>query len=181
MGTEDAIEEIWEMFRETDRRFQETDRKFAETDRKLEQTMKAIGELGNRLGEFVEHSIKPALVRLFRERGIEVHEVYTDVEGERYGLAAQIDLLVVDRDVCVVVEAKSKLGVEDVDAHGERMEKFKRIFPRYADARAWGAVAAMLLPEEVARYAYRKGFYVIAPRGEDVAILNDQDFQPAEW
>jgi hypothetical protein len=29
--------------------------------------------------------------------------------------------------------------------------------PRYADVRAMGAVAAMVVPEDVARYAYRKG------------------------
>ena len=188
MSTEEAIEEIWEMFRETDRRMketdrrmQETDRKMQETDRKLQETLKAVGDLGNRLGEFVEHSIKPALVRLFRERGIEVHEVHRDVYGERDGVSAQVDLLVVDEDVCVVVEAKSKLLVEDVDDHVERMEKFKRVFPRYADARALGAVAAIVLPEDVAKYAYRRGFFVLTAKGEDVVILNDEDFTPAEW
>lgn len=185
MSTEETIEEIWEMFRETDRRFKETDHKFEQTDRKferkLEETMQIIGQLGNRLGEFVEYAIKPALVRLFRERGIEVHEVHRDVYGERDDLATQVDLLVVDEDVCVVVEAKSKLGVEDVDGHIERMEKFKRIFPRYADTRALGAVAAMVLPDDVARYAYRKGFFVITSKGEDVEILNDADFEPVAW
>ena len=174
MSNEEAIEEIWEMFRETDRRFKET-------DRKLEETTKAIGELGNRLGQFVEYSIKPALVRLFRQRGIEVHEVHRDVEGERNGVAAQVDLLVVDEDVCVVVEVKSKLTTEDVDNHVDRMGRFKRVFPRYDDARALGAVAAMVLPDDVAKYAYRRGFFVITSKGEDVVILNDEDFTPAEW
>lgn len=174
MSHEEAIKEIWEMFEETDRRMRET-------DRKLKETTKAIGELGNRLGEFVEYSIKPALVRLFRERGIEVHETHRDVSGERGGVAAQVDLLVVDEDVCVVVEAKTKLAVEHIDQHIERMEKFKRVFPRYADTRAMGAVAATVLPDDVATYAYRKGLFVIAPKGEDVEILNDEDFQPAVW
>ncbi|MDS4057722.1 MAG: hypothetical protein RKP73_04020 [Candidatus Contendobacter sp.] len=39
------------------------------------------------------------------------------------------------------------------------MGKFKRLMPRYADVRAMGAVAAMVVPREVARYAYRQGLY----------------------
>ena len=61
---------------ETDRRFQETDRRFQETDRKIKQVSKQIGKLGNRLGEFVELQVRPCAVGLFRERGIDVHELY---------------------------------------------------------------------------------------------------------
>jgi hypothetical protein len=85
MNNQQAIDEIWTMFRETDRKFQETDRKFQEmnkkTNRKIQEVNLAIGRLGNRLGEFVEGLVKPAVVRLFRERGIEVHEVHHDISG----------------------------------------------------------------------------------------------------
>jgi hypothetical protein len=160
---------------------QETDRKMQETDRMVRQTSEQLGKLGNRLGEYVEYSIKPALVRLFRERGIDVQQVHMDISAKSDHLATQIDLLVVDGDICVVVEAKSKLSNDDVDEHTERMEMFKRLFPRYGDTRAMGAVAAMVLPEDVARYAYRQGFFVITSKVEDVVILNDEDFTPAEW
>jgi hypothetical protein len=158
MSTEEAIEEIWEMFRETDRRFKETDRKFAETERTLEETE-----------------------RLVQERGIKVYEVYHDLSARRNGIAAQVDLLVKDEDLCVVVEAKSSLSSEDVDKHVERMNKFKSLFRGYDEARVLGAIAAIVLPDDVARYAYRRGFFVITQKGEDVVILNDEDFTPAEW
>ncbi len=185
---QEQIDEIWELFRETDRRFKETDRKMAETnrkmaetDQKLDKTLQAIGELGNRLGEFVEHAIEPALVRLFQQRGIDVHEVHRDMSGKREGLATQVDLLVVDNEECVVVEAKSKLDVDDVDRHIHRMDIFKTVFPRYDDVQAMGAVAGMVIPEDVAKYAYRQGFYVIAPSGDDVVVMNDDDFTPKAW
>jgi hypothetical protein len=71
--------------------------------------------------------------------------------------------------------------VDDVNDHLERMEKFKPLFPEYADKKAFGAVAAMVIPEDVARYAYRKGFFVIAQKGETAEMLNDAQFEPRAW
>ena len=190
-----TLDEVWALFREvadaqkeTDRKFQETDRKFQETarqieatDRQIKQISKKIGDLGNRLGEFVEGLVKPALVRLFQARGIAVHEVYPDVSVDRHNEGIQIDLLVVNDTEAVLVEVKSKLAQTDVDEHLERLAKFKRMLPRYADVRALGAVAAMVVPPEVARYAYRQGLFVLAQTGDSVAILNDDRFQPKAW
>ncbi|MFZ4677573.1 MAG: hypothetical protein ACOYM4_18095, partial [Nodosilinea sp.] len=98
----EAQKETERQFQETDRRFQETDRllkaqsqesdrllkaqsqesdrRFQETDRLLkrqnQQLNEQLGKLGNRLGEFVEWQVRPAVVRLFQERGIAVHEFY---------------------------------------------------------------------------------------------------------
>ncbi len=190
-----TLDDVWALFREvadaqkeTDRKFQETDRKFQETarqieatDRQIKQISKKIGDLGNRLGEFVEGLVKPALVRLFQARGIAVHEVHPDVSVDRHNEGIQIDLLVVNDTEAVLVEVKSKLAQADVDEHLERLAKFKRMLPRYAGVRALGAVAAMVVPSEVARYAYRQGLFVLAQTGESVEILNDDRFQPKAW
>jgi hypothetical protein len=199
MATTTTLDEVWALFREvakaqrevakaqkeTDRRFQETERfmkeRSKENDRRMKQLSEQLGRLGNRLGEFVEEMVKPAVVRLFRERGIEVHEVYPDVEVERGGEGIQIDILVVNESEAVLVEVKSKLVQADVDAHMERLGKFKRLLPRYGDVRVMGAVAAMVVPKDVARYAYRQGLFVLAQSGESVVILNDGGFKPNTW
>jgi len=140
-----------------------------------------LGNLGNRLGEFVEGLVKPALVRLFQARGIAIREVHPDVEVDRGDEGIEIDLLVVNGSEAVLVEVKSKLTQADVDEHLERLGKFKRMLPRYADVQALGAVAAMVVPKEVARYAYRRGLFVLAQSGESVVILNDEKFHPKVW
>ncbi|MFO7033331.1 hypothetical protein B9T07_26915, partial [Limnospira fusiformis CCALA 023] len=63
----------------------------------------------------------------------------------------------------------------DIDEHLERLEKFKRLMPRYSDVKAMGAVAGMVVPEEVARYGYRRGLFVLAQSGDSVVILNDDN------
>lgn len=178
-----TYEEVLTLFREVAEAQKETDRllreQSQETDRKIKTVTATIGELGNRLGEFVEGLVRPAVVQLFRERGIEVHEVYPEVDRHDEGL--EIDLLVVNDTEAVLVEVKSKLTHADVDEHLERLGKFKRLMPRYAEVRALGAVAAMVVPREVGRYAYRKGLFVLAQSGESVVILNDAKFQPKVW
>jgi hypothetical protein len=179
--TDRKFQETDRKFQETDRKFQETDRKFQETDRQLRQIGKKIGDLGNRLGEFVEGLVKPALVRLFQSRGIAVHEVHPDIEVDRGDEGMQIDLLVVNDTEAVVVEVKSKVTMADVNEHLERLDKFKRLLPRYADVRALGAIAGMVVPKDVGRYAYRQGLFVLVQSGESVVILNDEHFQPKAW
>jgi hypothetical protein len=183
-----TLDDVWALFRETDRKFQETDQRMKDTDQRMKETDqqikelgKKIGDLGNRLGEFVEGLVKPAVVRLFQARGIAVHEVHTGIEVNRSTEGIEIDLLVVNDTEAVLVEAKSKLTVADVDEHLERLAKFKRMLPRYADVRAMGAVAAMVIPKEAARYAYRQDLFVLAQSGETVVILNDAKFQPKTW
>ncbi len=211
-----TLEEVWALFKETDRKFQETDRKFQETDHKFQETdrkfqeteriiketalanaqvaekrtrelektlYKKIGELGDRLGDFAEGFVRPAVVKLFRERGIEVHKITRKIEANnpQLNLATEIDLLVINGESCVLVEVKSNVSIDDVNEHIERMAKFKPLFPEYADKKAFGAMAGMVISENVAKYAYRKGFFVIAQQGDLAVILNDSKFQPTVW
>jgi hypothetical protein len=175
---------------ELDRKFQETDRlikelkdQTKETDKRFRETNKKLGELGNRLGEFVEGFIKPGIIRLLRERGIDVEVVTRDVEVKRphLNLAMQIDLLAINGDSCVLIEVKSRLCAEDVQEHLERMDKFKVLLPEYKDRKVFGAVAGMVVNEEVVKYAYRQGFFVITQKGDIAVILNDETFQPKTW
>ena len=176
---------LQEQTQESDRRFQETDRRFRETERVIKEQNKRVdeqlGKLGNRLGEFVEWQVRPAAVRLFQERGIDVNELSADLSVQKGDDGLEIDLLVVNGSEAIAIEVKSKLTKADVDEHLERLDKFKRLLPRYQNLKILGAVAAMVTPSEVASYAYRQGLFVIAQSGDDLVILNDTKFQPKAW
>lgn len=75
-----------------------------ETDRKPKEVLGSIGHLSHRLGECIESMIKPAVARLLRERGIEVHEVHLGVSAERDGEAIEVDRQVVKERVVVASE-----------------------------------------------------------------------------
>jgi hypothetical protein len=178
MESQVSFEDIKQLFRETDERI---DGRMAETDRRLGELGKQIGGLGNRLGEFVEGVVRPGLVRLFRERDIDVHRTLRDVAGDKNGIALQVDLLVVNDTDAVAVEVKSKLTDRDVDDHLERIGKFKILFPEFASKRLLGAVAAMVVTDGAVRYAERNGIFVIAQAGDDAVFLNTPGFEPRAW
>jgi hypothetical protein len=159
----------------------ETDKQIKETDKQINRVSKQIGELGNRLGEFVEWQVRPAVVRLFQERGIDVHEFHPGISVKRDNEGLEIDLLVVNDTDAILVEVKSKLTQRDVDEHLQRLAKFKRLMPRFRDVKALGAVAAMIVPDEVASYGCRQGLFVLVQSGENVIILNDAEFTPRVW
>ncbi len=202
-----AQKETERRFQESDHRFQETERLLKEqsqeterllteqnrktdqllteqsrkTDRQIQRVSQELGKLGNRLGEFVEWQVRPAVVRLFQARGIDVHEFHSGVSVKRADGGLEIDLLVVNTTEAILIEVKSKLTQKDVDDHVQRLGKFKQFMPRYRDVNALGAVAAMVVTDEVADYAYRQGLFVLAQSGDTVVILNDETFQPHSW
>ena len=172
--TNPTLDDVWRLF-------QETDRKFQKTERLVKQLSQNLGDIGNRLGEFVEHGVAPAVVRLFRQQGIDVHVVYPGVSAKRNGVALEIDLLVVNDGALVAVECKSKLVEAHIDAHLERLGKLKRVLPIYKDHQVMGAVAGMVVEEKVAQYALACGLYVLCQNGEQIDLHNPPGFEPAVW
>ncbi|MEO5348268.1 MAG: hypothetical protein H7836_01270 [Magnetococcus sp. YQC-3] len=171
---------------ETERMLQEerlkTEHAFRETDQIIKKMSKNIDRLGGRLGEFVEGLVAPACKTLFVQRGIPVHKVTrrvdADLPGGRY---MEIDLLVINTDAIALVEVKSKLAVEDVREHLSRLAEFKEFFPEYADKQVMGAVAAMVIEENVCRFAISSGLFVIEQAGDTLRMANDMAFQPKVW
>ena len=186
MTTLEKLEElVYVGFKETDKKWQETDRKWQETIARLDKlsrdTDKKIGDLTGKWGQFVEGMVAPAVIRLFAERGIVVTDIARQFERQRGDDGIEIDIFAKNGEYVVLIEVKSTLGVDDVNEHLERMAKFARLFPEYHDLKAVGAVAGMIIPKNVARYAYQQGFFVIAQSGETVQFLNDAKFAPKVW
>jgi len=97
------------------------------------------------------------------------------------GEEMEIDILAIDKEYAVLIEAKSTLKIEDINDHLENLGKFKRFFPEYGDRKVVGAVGGIVIEERADRYAYKKGLFVIAQKGESVRILNDSSFKPRIW
>jgi hypothetical protein len=157
------------------------ERRSEKTGRFLRDLGKQFGDLGNRLGQFVEEMVAPALVQLLQERGIAVTQVSRRTSSKRKGAAMEVDLLAVNDTDVVAVEVKSHLSAEDVRRQLERLGKFKMAFPQYRGYRVLGAVAAMVVPEEPGREAVEAGLFVLSPSGETMRILNDEGFEPKAW
>ena len=164
---ERAIQEVWALFKET--------------DRKIAEISKTVAALTGKWGRFVEGLIAPGTISMFKERGIEVEKVYQRVKAHKDGKEIEIDILAINKEYAVLIEAKSTLGIEDIKEHIERLKIFKKFFPEYSDRKVIGAVAGIVIEEGADKFAYRQGLFVIGQTGETVKILNDKTFKPKIW
>jgi hypothetical protein len=112
-----------------------------------------------------------------------VHQVAPNLTAydDNGRVIAEVDLLALNAQVAVAVECKSHLSVDDVNEHLHRLEHFKQCFPQYRGYQLLGAVAGMVVPDQVGRFAYRKGLFVLAQSGQAIEIRNDAAFQPQTW
>jgi hypothetical protein len=166
------IQEIWELFRETDRRFQETDRRFQDLR----------GLFTSQWGKLVEALIAPGALKQFQDRGVAVTGTRQRAKQRKNGELMEIDVLATNEDSVVAVEVKTTLKVDDVKDFLDKLPRFKEFFEEYEDMRLYGAVAGISIDEQADRFAYKNDLYVLTLSGEGtVVILNDEKFVPKEF
>ena len=74
-------------------------------------------------------------------------------------------------DKAMMVEIKTKLTVERVNKHMERLEKMRKHADLIGDKRTFlGAVAGVVVDKDAREYALNQGLYLIEPAGEDLNI-----------
>jgi hypothetical protein len=197
-----TAEDIWAMFRETDRRMKETDRRMKETDQQMKETDrriketerlierltkktdKQLGELGNRFGELAEHLVTPNITEKFRALNYTFTKAGPDVKftDTRGKTLAEVDVWLENGEFALAVEVKSYLRIQDVKDHIKRMEVLKRYMEERQDSRKLlGAVAGAIVRAPVRSYALEKGFYVIEQSGDTVKIEAPEGFSPRIW
>ncbi len=180
---EKGFQEVWQMFKETDKKIEETTRQIKATDEKFDKYFGTVQEYERNWSNLVESLVKPSVATQFQKSGIPIVATYQQSESKLNGGNMKIDLLLENRDVMVVVKVKTTLRVDDVNEHIEnRLQPFKRFFPRYADTKVYGAIAYIHVEEDADRYAYKQGLFVLTfTSGDMVEILNDETFEPKAW
>jgi len=202
-----TIDDIFELFRESERQRKEqqqvvlqslenykqaseealqkyknaSEQEMAELKKIVAQTNKQVGGITSRWGEFVENLVRPAAVRMFREKGIEVHFTALRVEAQDDNGSIEIDVLAENTNEVVAIEVKSHLEVRDVKRFLITLDRFKQALPKYQSYKLYGAIAGIKVDERADEYAKQEGLFLIKPSGDTVAIVNDQSFMAKIW
>jgi myosin heavy subunit len=177
------MQETDRKMQETDRKMQETDRQMQETDRRMQETDRKIGRLGLRMGEVVEFLVAPNLREKFTEFGLVFPKVNLGsyVNDRVNNISLEIDVMLENGDKAMLVEAKTKPSTEDVREHIKRLEKMRKYADLHGDKRTFlGAVAGVVVTDNVKKYALKQGFFVIEPSGENFNIIPPNN-KPKEW
>jgi hypothetical protein len=155
---------------------------FRETDKQIKATNKKISELGGRLGEIIEYIMFPHLENKFKRFGINLDTIIMEhtFEEPGRGIIAEVDVFLSNGEYAV--EAKSKSSVRDVDGHVERMKKLRGYADRHNDNRKYiGAIAGMVVTDQVKEYAFKHRFPVLTPSGDSMELECPEGFRPKEW
>jgi len=184
------IDKSREELKESKKEFQE---ELKERKKEFQEELKAsqkefdkkLGQLTGTWGRFVAEMVRPRIVELFKDKGIEIETMAQSIKGFKDGKEHyEIDMLLVNSNVAVVVEIKSSLSVDDVNEHLERLEKVKKTAPKIFNLSGftiYGAVAGIIVENDADKYAYKKGLFVLRQKGNLVEIVNDNKFKPKEW
>ena len=180
--------------KEFDRKMEESrndfDREMKESkiksEKEFEKLSKILGRLGITLGDFTEamFSAEAELYKKFNKFGYPFSRQSRRVEFFRdRKKIAESDLILENGDFIMSVEIKTTMTIEHINDHLERLEIIRSYMDERSDARKLvGAVAGGIFPEDIIKYAHRKGLYVVVQSGESVAIAAlPSYFKAREW
>lgn len=130
-------------------------------------------------GKLVESLVEGDLTRLLRKRGVEVAMVASRVELALDPRRREIDLLAANGEEVVAVEVKTTMKVADVRRFVELLDEVRELLPTvFRRLRIYGGMAYLRAEEEAARFAERRGLYVIRATGNSASIINAPSFRP---
>ena len=182
-GNHPTFESVWAGFQETRQLINELRESQKETDRIVKETSKQMGMHNNRFGEIVEYMVAPNLREKFKEYGLKFREAMTDrvFSDDDDNTLFEVDVFLQNGDKAMLVEVKTTLTTEDVKDHVERLEKMRKYADSHGDKSTFlGAVAGIVMTDNVKKYALGQGFYVIEPSGETFNIIPPSG-KPKEW
>ena len=194
-----SFESVWAALQETDRILKESierhDREMkesAERHKEFEEEMKKskaefnerLGNYINLFGDFTEYTMAPKLREKFMELGLDFPKANRNTsvkDNKTKKILLETDVMLENGDKAMMVEIKTQLTIERVNKHIERLEKMRKHADLHGDKRTFlGAVAGVVVADEVREYALNQGLYLIEPAGEDLYITPPNG-KPKEW
>jgi len=175
-----------EQMKKTEESQRKTDEQMKETDEEMKKTDKRIRQVTDGFGKFTEGLVEPNVLPLFKELGIKITGTGTRVKRHYNGETMEVDILATGRmnkreNVIIFIEAKTDPTQRDIKDEIKHIGEFSKFFNEYRGRCVIGAIAGMKIAKGVKEYAQKKGFYVLAPSGDTMAILNKKEFKPRIW
>ena len=164
----------------TDAQIQETGELLNKTIKKLDAIGRQLGDLGLVQGEVAEDLFYRNIRSLFKKRDMIFADVKRNLKKKGVG---EYDIVAVNGGAVLVIEIKNKLQKRMVDRFvAKKLPKFQEIFPEFRGRRLLGGVGALVVKDDVSRYAEKAGLYVLTQTLEGGASLaNRKNFRAKEF
>ena len=164
-----------------------TDVQLAKTEALLEKTIiefwatqKSLGDLGLVQGEVAEDLFYRNVKGLFGPLDIRFDRIRRNVKAKGLG---EYDIVADDMTRVLVIEVKNKLDRRMVDKFmDEKLPRFKTLFPEYRDSKILAGIGALVVKDDVGRYAEKAGLFVLTQTQDGgAALMNQKGFKPKEF
>jgi len=177
-------ETVWEDIQETEQ---------TEEDQLKEEIAKEKERLWNKwvgeslyFGDIADYMLLPFLMKKFYKMGLNFLEGRRDYcilddsnEFDRIVISADFMMQNDDKEMLVIL--KKEPTIEDVQDHIKHLEKMRVYADLHGDKRTFlGAIAGVVMTDNVKEYALKQGFFVIEPSGEAFNIIPPNN-KPKEW
>ncbi len=152
-----------------------------ETDRQLRELGKQIGGLGEKFGSFTEGMAYPSLKQILTRNFGATYVSSSAVKRRREGKSLEIDVFGyanTDKNEAYVVEVKSHLREEGIVQLLNTLAQFPEFFPEHRDKKLYGILAAVAMPEDLAKKVLDHGIYLARMSGDSFELAVPDDFQP---
>ena len=147
------------------------DEAMAETDRRMKELQ---GLFITPWGKLIEDLTKPAALKMFKNKGINITQVYTGAHNGEYTTdAMRVDVILCNSVEALAVNVKTTCKVEDVQYFMKQMEHFKEVFHSFDKYKVYTSIAALQYDEDSDKYALKQGLYVLHANGEGLFSLTE--------
>ena len=178
-----SFESVWTVLQENAQGMKELRESQKETDRIVKENAVEIGKLSKRMGEVVEFMVAPNLLEKFKEFGFNFSESSQrkEIIDKDNKVSFEIDVFLENYSKAMLVEVKTKPTTKDVKDHVKRLEKMRKYADLHNNQRAFlGAVAGVVITDNVRKYILKQGFFAIEPSSESFNIIPPNK-KPKEW
>ncbi len=157
-----------------------TDEQLEKTIRKLDEIGRQLGDLGLVQGEVAEDLFYRNVSYLFKDRDITFSNIRRNIKKK--GIA-EYDIVAANKGAVLVIEVKNKLQKRMIDSFiNKKLPKFKKAFPQYRDYKLLAGIGALVVKDDVGRYAEKSGLYVLTQASDGGATLtNRKNFRAKEF
>lgn len=159
-------------------------REHALTEKAIREVNKQIGGLANKFGSFTEGLARTSLARIL-QREFHVENIAKHVRLHKGNRNEEYDMLGWSngqKQEVILVEIKSHLDERDLQQTLRKLKEFFTFMPEHKGKILRGLIAAVELPEAMARRAAQLGLYLAQASDENFKLIPPpKGFKPAAF
>jgi vacuolar-type H+-ATPase subunit I/STV1 len=164
------MQELRESQKQTDAQILELDKLMEKVIKESRAIQKKLGDLGLVQGEVAEELFYRNVSGLFIPLNLRFERVRRNVKIK--GARGEYDIVADSDGRVLVVEVKNKLSRRMVDEFMEKkLPRFKELLPEYRNRRVVAGIGALVVKDDVGRYAEKAGLYVLTQSSDGGAAL----------